>query len=99
MQIIYKRILLPLYLRQEAIIEKLTGIKRGLTQTRKFLKTLVFSFCKTGVVGVDNIKKLLEDLPNKIMNAFVIVVDIEAAEENGKQFVKISVPKSQIKGV
>jgi len=48
------------------------------------------------VVGVDNIKKLLEDLPNKVMNTFVIVVDIEAAEENGKQFVKISVPKSQI---
>ena len=33
-----------------ALIEKLTGIKRGLTQTRKFLKTLGFSFCKTGVV-------------------------------------------------
>jgi len=48
------------------------------------------------VVGVDNIKKLLEDLPNKIMNTFVIVVDITALEENGKQFVKISVPKSQI---
>ncbi|MDR0794234.1 MAG: ATP-binding protein, partial [Chitinophagaceae bacterium] len=30
------------------------------------------------VVGVDNVKKLMEDLPNKVMNAFVLVVDIEA---------------------
>jgi transposase len=33
-----------------AMIEKLTGIKRGLTQTRTFLKSLGFSFRKTGVV-------------------------------------------------
>ena len=48
------------------------------------------------VVGVENIKKLMEDIPNKIMNTFVIVVNIEVVEENGKQFVKMSVPKSQI---
>ena len=30
-----------------AIIEKLTGIKRGETQTRKFLKTLKFRYIKT----------------------------------------------------
>ena len=33
-----------------AMIEQLTGIKRGITQTRKFLKSLGFSFRKAGVV-------------------------------------------------
>ena len=51
---------------------------------------------KGKVVGVDNIKKLIVDLPNKVMNAFVIAVNIEAEEENGKHFVKMTVPKSNI---
>jgi transposase len=33
-----------------AMIEQLTGIKRSVTQTRTFLKSLGFSFRKTGVV-------------------------------------------------
>ena len=33
-----------------AMIEKHTGIKREITQTRTFLRSLVFSFCKAGVV-------------------------------------------------
>lgn len=32
------------------------------------------------VVGVDNVKKLMEDLPNKVMNAFVVTVDIQLKE-------------------
>ena len=32
------------------MIEQLTGIKRGLTQTRKFLKSLKFSFRKVGAI-------------------------------------------------
>ena len=42
---------------------------------------------KGEVVGVDNAKKLMEDLPNKVMNAFVVTVDIQAEEENGKQYI------------
>ena len=33
-----------------AIIEELTGIKRGITQTRSFLKSLGFSFRKAGAI-------------------------------------------------
>jgi transposase len=33
-----------------AMIEELTGIKRGITQTRKFLKSLGFSFRKAGAI-------------------------------------------------
>jgi transposase len=32
------------------MIEQLTGIKRGITQTRKFLKSLGFSFLKAGPI-------------------------------------------------
>ena len=51
---------------------------------------------KGEAVGVDNIKKLIEDLPNKVMNTFVIAVDVKVGEENGKQFVEMTVLKSNI---
>ena len=51
---------------------------------------------KGEAVGVDNIKKLMEDLPNKVMNTFVIAVDVKVGEENGKQFVEMTVLKSNI---
>lgn len=51
---------------------------------------------KGEVVGIDNVKKLIEDLPNKVMNAFVVTVDIQAQEENGKQYIQMTVSKSNI---
>lgn len=48
------------------------------------------------VIGVDNIKKLLEDLPNKVMNAFVLNIDIEVEQEKGIQFIKMNIPKSNV---
>jgi transposase len=41
----------PLSISQAAgMIEELTGIKRGITQTRKFLKSLGYSFRKVGAI-------------------------------------------------
>jgi hypothetical protein len=41
----------PLSISQAVVmIERLTGIKRGITQTRKFLKSLGFSFRKAGAI-------------------------------------------------
>lgn len=51
---------------------------------------------KGEVVGVDNVRKLIEDLPNKVMNAFVLAVEVEVEEQNGKQFIKMTVPKSNV---
>ena len=51
---------------------------------------------KGEVVGVDNIKKLMDDLPNKVMNAFVVTVDVKAEEVDGKQFVKMTIHKSDM---
>ena len=36
------------------------------------------------IVGVDNSKKLLEDIPNKIVQALGIVVDVNLLEKEGK---------------
>ena len=43
------------------------------------------------VVGVSNINKLLEDLPNKIKNAMAIVADVAVCESNGLQYVTATV--------
>jgi len=43
------------------------------------------------VVGLSNIKKLLEDLPNKIRSATGIIADIELRESDGKHYIAISV--------
>jgi ATP-dependent DNA helicase RecG len=43
------------------------------------------------VTGVDNVAKLLEDLPNKIKNAMAIVADIAARERDGKEYISITV--------
>lgn len=51
---------------------------------------------KGEVVGVDEAKRLLEDIPNKTKNALGILVDIQLLEHNGKTFLKIDVEPSFI---
>lgn len=43
------------------------------------------------VVGVDNAKKLLEDLPNKIKNSIGIVAEVNLVEYDEKEYLKIYV--------
>ena len=45
------------------------------------------------IVGVDNLKKLLEDLPNKIRSATGVVPDVDVRESDGKQYIAIHVPQ------
>ena len=44
------------------------------------------------VVGVDNSKKLLEDIPNKIVQQLGIVADVNLLTQNGKDYIEIDVP-------
>lgn len=44
------------------------------------------------VVGLSNIRKLLEDIPNKIRNAMSIVVDVNLLTKYGKEYIEIVVP-------
>lgn len=46
------------------------------------------------VVGIDNAKELLEELPNVIRNALGIVPSLELLSENGKQYIAVSVDAS-----
>ena len=43
------------------------------------------------VIGVGKIAKLMEDLPNKIKNAMAIVADVLSCEENGNDYLIITV--------
>lgn len=44
------------------------------------------------IVGVDDYKKLMEDLPNKIRNTMGISSEVNLHEEKGKQFIEIITP-------
>lgn len=48
------------------------------------------------VVGVDDIKRLMEDIPNKIVNLLGIVADVNLLETDGKQYIEITVEPSAI---
>ena len=41
------------------------------------------------VIGVDDYKKLMDDIPNKIKNSMGITADVNLHEENGKYFIEI----------
>ena len=44
---------------------------------------------KKEVVGVENSKKLMEDIPNKVRDVLGIVVDVNLHEEKGKDYLEI----------
>ena len=44
------------------------------------------------IVGVDNSKKLLEDIPNKVRDAMGIIVGVNLLTEGGKEYIEIDVP-------
>ena len=47
------------------------------------------------VVGVSNAKRLLEDIPNKIVNRLGIVADVNLLSENDKEYIEITVTPYQ----
>ena len=48
------------------------------------------------VVGVANAKKLLEDIPNKIVTTLGIVAEVNLLSKGGKEYLEIVVPPSNI---
>ena len=54
--------------------------------------TLVIGKNDKGIVtGVDNVKKLLEDIPNKVRDILGIIVDVNLKTDKGKDFLEIMV--------
>ena len=41
------------------------------------------------VIGLSNVKKLMEDLPNKIRDAMGVIVNINLHEQDGKEYIEI----------
>ena len=50
---------------------------------------------KQHIIGVDNSKKLIEDIPNKIVSKLGIYPDVRLLEEDGKEIIEIEVAPSQ----
>src|SRR5690606_32579654 len=48
------------------------------------------------VTGVDDYKKLMDDLPNKIVNHLGLVVDVNLHEKEGKRYIEVVVPVSTV---
>ena len=46
---------------------------------------------KQHIIGVDNSKKLMEDIPNKIVSKLGIYPDVRLLEEDGKEIIEIEV--------
>ncbi|MBX3241636.1 MAG: putative DNA binding domain-containing protein [Chitinophagaceae bacterium] len=51
---------------------------------------------KGKVIGVWDYKKLMDDLPNKIVNHLGLVVDVNLHEKDGKRYIEIVVPVSTV---
>lgn len=48
------------------------------------------------VVGINNSKKLLEDIPNKVRDAMGIIVGVNLLTEGGKEYIEIDVPSYSV---
>lgn len=46
------------------------------------------------IIGVDNAKKLLEDIPNQIQQSLGIIADVNKHTENGRDYIEIKVEPS-----
>jgi len=49
-----------------------------------------------GVVGLDNVNKLMEDIPNKIVTTMGIVVDVNLHEQQGLEYIEVVVEPSNV---
>jgi ATP-dependent DNA helicase RecG len=47
-------------------------------------------------VGVKNIKKLLEDIPNKVISNLGIIVDVQTHKKSGLEYIEVNVPQSSV---
>ena len=48
------------------------------------------------IYGLKNAKKLMEDIPNKIVNSMGLVVDVNLYEQNGLEYIEIMIAPSNV---
>ena len=59
--------------------------------------SLYIGICDEGsVFGVNNSEKLLEDIPNKVINYLGIIVDVQVHDKSGLEYIVVIVPQSSV---
>ena len=48
------------------------------------------------ICGLKNTKKLMEDIPNKIVNSMGLVVDVNLFEQGGLEYLEVKIPSSNV---
>lgn len=48
------------------------------------------------VTGVEDYKKLMEDIPNKSVNHLGVIIDVNLQKKSGKHYIEIDVPVSTV---
>ncbi|MBQ1850885.1 MAG: ATP-binding protein, partial [Paludibacteraceae bacterium] len=48
------------------------------------------------VIGLDHIDKLMEDIPNKIVNSMGIVADVNLRKQDGLEYIEVAVAPSNV---
>ncbi|MBN8718024.1 MAG: putative DNA binding domain-containing protein [Sediminibacterium magnilacihabitans] len=51
---------------------------------------------KGNVTGVDDYEKLMDDIPNKVVNHLGLIVDVNLHHKSGKPYIEIDVPVSSV---
>jgi ATP-dependent DNA helicase RecG len=51
---------------------------------------------KGNISGLSDYKKLMEDIPNKVVSHLGLVVDVNLHEDKGKYYIEIAVPASEV---
>ncbi len=51
---------------------------------------------KLEIIGCDDSKRLLEDIPNKVRDILGIIVDVNLLKGNGKEYIEIAVSQSNV---
>lgn len=48
------------------------------------------------ICGLQNSKKLMEDIPNKIVNSMGLVVDVNLHEQDGREYIEVNIDQSNV---
>lgn len=48
------------------------------------------------IIGLDNVDRLMEDIPNKIVTTMGVVVDVNLHEQDGLEYIEVEIEPSNI---
>ena len=48
------------------------------------------------IIGLKHVDQLMEDIPNKIVNSMGLVVDVNLCEQDGLEYIKVTITPSNV---